>query len=165
MRETIYRGVSLLDGQWIYGSLVIEKIHRPNWEDLSKIDYTEEYYINKDIDGWSNQYRNIPVYGKTVGQYAGRKDKNGKQVFEGDIVRTKYKEMREYNGEKQEYTMEFVEEVVWSEEFNGFCLKIDIEGIPMYRKFNFVEKVNGIELIEVEVIGNIYYNPMLLKEV
>lgn len=74
-------------------------------------------------------------------QYTGLKDKNGKEIYEGDIVKF-------LNG---------IFEVIWCNEKASFILKN-----KEYKEFlNFIyENNNGME-----IVGNIYQNLELYKEV
>lgn len=88
-----------------------------------------------------------------VSQFTGITDKNGKEIYEGDIVRT----------DEKYYPIKFVSYTAditnyhdgdWDEWYCGFDL-----GVP-----NDECRVLHYQLTdEVEVIGNIYQNPELLK--
>jgi len=76
MREILFRGKRLDNGEWVYGSLLIQK-----GEYISKNEVTpNEYYI------FGRQGEHYLVIPKTVGQCTGLTDKHGKKIFEGDIV-------------------------------------------------------------------------------
>lgn len=79
-------------------------------------------------------------------QYTGLKDKNGKEIFEGDIVQQNYKDM--YN-----QSQAFAGEVVYSD--CVYWLKNGGEYTFLYDEYRIYESV---------VIGNIYENPELLGD-
>ncbi|MGF1400222.1 YopX family protein [Streptococcus infantarius] len=79
-------------------------------------------------------------------QSTGLRDKNGKEIFEGDVVK--------YEVGRNTYT----EEVAYDKNFAGFGVKDAKANVV----FTFGEIAEDISLISLEVVGNIYENPELL---
>lgn len=118
MREVKFRGIDISDC-WHYGM-------------LSKKD--NRFYI-------SNRAGIVYAYEvrtKTVGQYTGLKDINGKEIYEGDILITK-----DIEGKKYQTCVTYE---------NGMFLSGEE---PLY---------DDVFLFEAEVVGNIYENPELLDD-
>ena len=134
MRTIKFRGFTncLVQDKWVYGFLSEEdKIRKTNL-----IDY--------EVDN------------KTIGQFTGLYDKNGKEIYENDILKVKTNEGIEYNPLL----------VVHSEVYGGFCLLsknvLNITPDKPHRPIN-PNWWDGFK-DEIEVIGNIHDTPELIKQ-
>ncbi len=105
--------------------------------------YDGEFYLD-----WREFENGETHNGAVLMQFTGLKDKNGKEIFEGDIVK--------YKSGCNTYT----EEVAYDKNFAGFGVKDAKADII----FTFWELAEDIDLISLEVVGNIYENPELLGE-
>lgn len=129
MREFLFRGKTS-KGNWCYGYIGGSK------------EYPEFIFP-------FNDYIGIRVIPETVGQFTGLTDKNGKKIFEGDIVRVKItqtEDIKTYGNCK--YKVGFI---VYNEDFALFTCKN-----------NFMNFINWA-FNDYEVIGNIHDNPELLE--
>ena len=121
MREALFRGKRIDDNKWTYGYLF------KCWG---------RSYLLWGMDG-DNPIKE-EVYPETVGEYTGLTDKNGKRVFEGDIL----------SDGDDTYKVVFDEGVFQidnSHYITGLYVAI------------YIEKID-------EVIGNIHDNPELLED-
>lgn len=135
MREILFRGKRYMDGEWVDGSLFIDE-KKEKHEILVG-------YVNYRV-GWE-------VDPATIGQYTGLKDKNGKKIFEGDIVHV----LGNQNSADWK-CVNYIGMVIYKD--SGFCI---IDGTPDdygFRRYG----MHRMEF-DLEVIGNIHDNPELLK--
>ena len=137
MRGIIFRAKRSDNGEWVEGYLAgYDLICHEEPEDVT--DAIGTYYGDHPYVGF------VEIKPYTVGQHTGLEDKNGKKIFEGDIV----KHIR--SGE--------VRTVIFDERFTGF-------------EFNPKDPVENPDSLilccnrdHCEVIGNVYDNHELLEE-
>lgn len=132
MRERISRGKRLDNGEWVY------------WDRYGRITDINGEPTKTEIDiptllPYPTYISDLPIINdETVGDYTGLTDKNGKRIFEGDII----------SGRGDTYKVMFNKGVFWiknSHYITRLYVAIHIEKID-------------------EVIGTIYDNPELLEE-
>mgnify|MGYP000988663464 CR=1 FL=1 len=127
MREIKFRGKWLDNGEWLFG-------------DIAHHDDRVSYIGQHPIDGAILIY---PLDPETVGQYTGLTDKNGKEIYEGDILLA---------------TLKFFDIV------NEKCKVIFHNGsfgVQYGFSVDYFKSISTWD--EVTVIGNIHDNPELLK--
>lgn len=150
MREILFRGKGANNGKWIEGSLVKVTINGLAFHLI----FADDFEFNG-ISAKAKQH--CCVDPSTIGQYTGLTDKNGKKIFEGDIIKTHYA-----NAVK----CEFVETVVFH---NGkFCGENSLVGggkawATLWDGVPHVRLDKTVYMDEVEVIGDIHDNPELLE--
>ena len=155
MREILFRGQTRrkgekvrmdgtpVDSNWVFGGIF------PNNGGDRAIIYQQEPEIKK-----------FSVYADTVGQYTGLTDRNGKKIFDGDILsgfQYPYFNDGEHN---------YFAEIVWFEDCSAFgmitCVnpKANVRGVSD----GISDYLEGFIPSDWEVIGNIFDNPELLTE-
>ena len=105
------------------------------------------------------------VYPETVGQYTGMKDKNGKKIFEGDIVRTQPFSDRPYSKKaKFKQHIGVVEYYVGHFKSVHDAFEQDYEAMwrVNIKDYDGYGCCNWSAFFKCEVIGNIHDNPELL---
>lgn len=129
MRNILFRGKRLDNGEWVYGSLLL----------IGNLAYI---YVGDSCPSEVNfEYEFIDVDPATVGQYTGLKDKNGKEIWEGDIVQCKT-------------WQHYVATIIYDDSWGAFSLR--------FYPFSSGRRVR-VTHKSVKVIGNTIDNPELLK--
>ena len=121
------------------------------WTEEGKVMYYDAYPFKNDTLLLSYDeiaFDEVPASDFILMQSTGLKDKNGKEIFEGDVVK--------YEVGRNTVT----EEVAYDKNFAGFGVRdADTDII-----FTFLQLADVVDLISLEVVGNIYNNPGLLEE-
>ena len=136
MRTIKFRGKRVDTKEWVYGYFGILSDHQP-------INNKVRHYILIEYYGdWGfRDFEAVEVIPETVGQFTGLTDKNGKEIYEGDIVNVTLKDCY-----SELFTVVFVDSQA---------------------RFSFLDK-DGIQWIvssqnDMKVIGNIHDNPEMLE--
>lgn len=155
MREIKFRGKRCSDGEWVYGSYLESNRswagHKPHksWIVCS-------VFSN---GGWLSLMGRYAVKDDTIGQFTGLQDKNGREIYEGDIVRKT----------ETTYRMTDLGVVRYCNEAAKFVLHVT----DKYSEYNFsfvkdFQSQDGHATVpchnEYEVVGNVYDDKELLKQ-
>lgn len=151
MREILFRGKEIDNGEWVDGFLFNSQLTRIFW--------ATAFNKEKDTDETIFYCEGVDVIPETVGQYTGLKDKNGKKIFEGDIVeekpvnsfdRTTLPCMVDFkNGMFGMWVKKLNQKGKWIKVWEALCTRYEWDGELHTR---------------LEVISNIHDNPELLEE-
>lgn len=137
MREILFRGKRVDNGEWVYGYYVLRK--RPYFKDKG---VNLEYLICDNMEIEDGNYKQFVdtimttyvVNPETIGQYTGLTDTNGNKIFEGDIVIFNYIDYEDERGVVQ-----------WDSDIAKFIITFSTFTIDF-------DNVYGREL---EIVGNI----------
>nr|DAM56601.1 MAG TPA: YopX protein [Caudoviricetes sp.] len=147
MRQILFRGKRVDNDEWVYGFL-----RCGNYIDV----WTPHTW--KDEDGNTGEYATVETYQvdpETVGQYTGLTDKNGKKIFEGDIVGLEYGDKILSRGDMQ------FDYGVFGVEWTGFKKNKGMVG--GFGQLHNLRRFDDGLADRIKVIGNIYDNPELLE--
>ena len=138
MREILFRGKSksINKGEWMYGSFIEDT-------DLNACCIRDKSLVYELVDR------------ETIGQFTGLIDKNGKKIFEGDIIRA----ITLDTGSEEIAVVcfgNFIDENN-GDEYIGFYIEFD--GIKTTATQLAMKECKN----RIEIIGNIFDNPELLE--
>lgn len=148
MREYLFRGKRVDNGKWVEGYYVYDESGQITEEPTAYI-----CYLNTHPCGWSL----IPcaIIPETIGQCTGLNDKNGKKIFEGDIIQFGINRRLVYvHWNDETLTWELTDVGVSIYEVNHLINTFDLAEIQ-------VESAYG-EVFS-EIVGNIFDNADLLE--
>ena len=146
-REIAFRGKSKSTGEWVDGYYV---------GDNTIIAYNEVVYDMGFIDTSPCH----DCYPGSIGQFTGLYDKNGKEIYEGDILR----------GNEYPFNCDGVDnyfaEIVWADNVCGFYRLTHKNPNSTVRGISHGnwEQLDEDDIKSFEVIGNIHDNPEILKD-
>ena len=146
MREIKFRAKDTLERDWFVGSYIFidDNTNNPFRSRPFKESHRIIFYSSGDwnMGGWSD----VEIDPSTLGQYTGLKDKNGKEIYEGDIVKS-------ISGK--------VGYVIFSQQEMGYVVVWD----NCDTRLGHRNRGEGYECDgSIEVIGNIYDNPELINK-
>lgn len=147
-REILFRAKRIDDGEWVEGY-----VSKPGFTDVEG--NIESYFFNA-VDELG-RISECEVSSETVCEYTGMPDKNGRKIFEGDIVKG------------LAYSTYFIGYIVWIDAIAGF-------GVRYFNKhreptawenssiLKAIQKWKQPNEFQAEIIGNIFDNPELLGD-
>ena len=151
-REIKFRGRDLY-GAWHYGYLFQGKTEdNENYSVILKqMKYVSDDRVSEDLPFAFYKEEVSVVAPNTIGQFTGLFDKNGNEIYDGDIVRScKYKNIK--------HIVSYEDKVA---SFLAVCIDENIE-TDLENKCHITQE--WIDNYPKEVIGNIFDNKELLKE-
>ncbi len=136
-REILFRGKRVDNGVWCFGTYA-------SYESGEACIFSQKF-SRYGYEATEICYR-YKVDPETVGQYTGMKDKNGRKIFEGDIIR--YCPVRD--GEVKTGC------VSWSENNGAYIVEVMDGSVDAFW-------VHTVIFGKCEIIGNVHDNPKLLE--
>jgi len=135
-REIKFRGKSVDNGEWVYGDLM----HNAHRNERASILYVPR------VIAFPGQICNVPIIKDTICQFTGLHDSDGKEIYAGDILSQ-------------------------GQDLLGVACISMRYGISVKKKTTTWSLINFVldsdfdtsVLSDVEVVGNIYDNPEMVK--
>lgn len=145
MREILFKAKRIDNGEWVEGYY---SLHPHPFSGFLKDFIFAPYYDMEEECGYDNGYQ---IDRETLCQYIGLTDKNGNKIWENDVVKC-YADTDDLGND-----LFFFYKVIWHEKYHCWWLSnIHILEDEYLHEYN---------PSDIEVIGNIFDNPELQKEV
>lgn len=156
MSEILFGGKRADNGEWVEGFPFVRRNTKGEVIDCFIIQEAYEQVTNGQRYVRSNLksecFRVIP---KTIRQFTGLTDKNGKKIFEGDIIKTQ--PFRDKPHSLHSKTKQHIGVIKYRADKQGAEWYVDIDNCGKYTYCTYSE------FFGCEVIGNLHDNPELLK--
>ena len=161
MRTIKFRGRRIDNNEWVYGYLYRLKL--PNGEacmiltqDNNHLDNSLEPKYHLAFTLWVDLFIVEPV---TVGQFTGLYDKNGKEIYEGDILLWTRKNVHIEGCPLRDFADRC--ETFYDDDKCAFRFKYKLDCGSCIGLLDFSD--DRADESYIEIIGNIHDNPELLK--
>jgi uncharacterized phage protein (TIGR01671 family) len=149
MREYLFRGKRVDNSEWVYGSPIFQ----------------DNYVLIRFWNSEEFEYEEYLVVPESVGEWTGIHDKNGKKIFEDDIVRTQPFSDRPYSKKAKfkqhigvvEYLIRHFKNSLYEQDYEANW-RVNIKDYCGYGCYDWSA------FFKCEVIGNVFDNADLLEE-
>ena len=133
MKEVLFRGQRIDNGEWVYG-FYVETLDIKNEDFLPPFEKKKYIFTSWEESLLSNEDNGgiFEIKPESIGQFTGLLDKNGNEIFEGDLIQT-------------EYTKGSIH---WNEQYLEYYIQYELDSERFYLGFDR----------EIEIIGNIHEN-------
>lgn len=142
MRTIKFRGKKVTNGVWAYGSLVY-------------LDENGAAIYVQTVNGSAKVMDLVYVDPDTVCQFTGLLDKNGKEIYEGDVLRS---DSYPFSSIQDNEIDNYYEIIGWSDEAASFCMvaaknpKSSVRGVSD----GIADGISQEKMKDFEVIGNVH---------
>ena len=147
MREILFRARRIDNGKWVEGAPYQEYVEF--WQEW-------EWFIQTKHPLTNVPYLHLEIDRKTICEFTGLTDKNGKKIFEGDVVKFT----------DSPFGYSYTGAVCFNE--GSFCIKYEYWKKEKFHRIGQTDKwqdmgASGVVTYQYEILGNIHDNPELLE--
>ena len=136
--------------------------HTHQTSEVTEINYKGNWVCDEPYVVVDGRCDLIPLRECTIMQSTGLKDKNGVEIYEGDIVRHSKISTDISIVQFGEFGVPNIEEMEYQDMAVGFYFE-NASDLKDVEPFNMTIPLNNLYVKGIEIIGNIYENPELLE--